>query len=52
MKNLLESVSIIGLTVIIQTAYSAEVTDTLTAEKLNNIKSAENDTISGLVKSY
>jgi hypothetical protein len=52
MKNLLEVVSIIGLTVIIQTAYLAEATDTLTAERLNNIKSAENYTIIGLVKSY
>jgi hypothetical protein len=49
MKNLLEIVSIIGLTVITQTAYSAEVTetfttgDTLTAEKINNIKNAVND---------
>jgi hypothetical protein len=49
MKNLLKIVSIIGLTVITQIAYSAEVTatfttgDTLTAEKLNNIKSAVND---------
>jgi hypothetical protein len=49
MKNLLKIVSIIGLTVITQTAYSAAVTDTfttgdtLTAEKLNNIKNAVND---------
>jgi len=49
MKNLLKIVSIIGLTVITQTAYSAAVTDTfttgdtLTAEKLNNIKDAVND---------
>jgi hypothetical protein len=49
MRNLLKIASIIGLTVITQTAYSAEVTDTfttgdtLTAEKLNNIKSAVND---------
>jgi hypothetical protein len=49
MKNLLKIVSIIGLTVITQTAYSAAVTDTfttgdtLTAEKLNNIKAAVND---------
>jgi hypothetical protein len=49
MKNLLKIVSIIGLTVITQTAYSAEITeifetgDTLTAEKINNIKSAVND---------
>jgi hypothetical protein len=49
MKNLLEIASIIGLTVITQIAYSAEVTDTfttgdtLTAEKLNSIKSAVND---------
>jgi hypothetical protein len=49
MKNLLKIASIIGLTVITQTAYSAEVTDTfttgdtLTAAKLNNIKSAVND---------
>jgi hypothetical protein len=49
MKNLLKIVSIIGLTVITQIAYSAAVTDTfttgdiLTAEKLNNIKSAVND---------
>jgi hypothetical protein len=49
MKNLLKVVSIIGLTVITQTAYSAKVTDTfatgdtLTAEKLNNIKAAVND---------
>jgi hypothetical protein len=58
MKNLLKVVSIIGLTVITQTAYSAKVTDTfttgdtLTAEKLNNIKSAVNDNdtrISGIV---
>jgi hypothetical protein len=52
MKNLLKIVSIIGLTAITQTAYSAAVTDTfetgdtLTAEKLNNIKDAvtDNDT--------
>jgi hypothetical protein len=49
MKNLLKIASIIGLTVITQTAYSAPVTDTfetgdtLTAEKLNNIKAAVND---------
>jgi hypothetical protein len=49
MKNLLKIVSIIGLSVITQTAYSAEVTDTfttgdtLTAAKINNIKSAVND---------
>jgi hypothetical protein len=49
MKNLLKIASIIGLTVITQTAYSAAVTDTfetgdtLTAAKLNNIKSAVND---------
>jgi hypothetical protein len=49
MNNLLKIVSIIGLTVITQTAYSAKVTDTfvtgniLTAEKLNNIKNAVND---------
>jgi hypothetical protein len=49
MKNLLKIVSIIGLTVITQPAYSAAVTDTfatgdtLTAKKLNNIKSAVND---------
>jgi hypothetical protein len=49
MKNLLKIASIIGLTVITQTAYSAAVTDTfetgdtLTAEKLNNIKDAVND---------
>jgi hypothetical protein len=49
MKNLLKIVSIIGLTVITQTAYSAAVTDTfttgdtLTAAKINNIKSAVND---------
>jgi hypothetical protein len=49
MKNLLKIVSIIGLTVITQTAYSAAVTDTfatgdiLTAEKINNIKDAVND---------
>jgi hypothetical protein len=49
MKNLLKIVSIIGLTVITQTAYSAAVTDSfntgdiLTAEKLNNIKDAVND---------
>jgi hypothetical protein len=49
MKNLLKIASIIGLTVITQTAYSAPVTDTfetgdtLTAEKLNNIKNAVND---------
>jgi hypothetical protein len=49
MKNLLKIVSIIGLTVITQTAYSAAVTDTfetgdtLTAEKLNSIKAAVND---------
>jgi hypothetical protein len=49
MKNLLKIVSIIGLTVITQIAYSAAVTDTfttgdtLTAEKLNNIKNAVND---------
>jgi hypothetical protein len=48
MNNLFKIVSIIGLTVITQTAYSAAVTDTfttgdtLTAEKLNNIKSAVN----------
>jgi hypothetical protein len=46
---LLKVVSIIGLTVITQTAYSAAVTDTfttgdtLTAAQLNNIKSAVND---------
>jgi len=49
MKNLLKIASIIGLSVITQTAYSAAVTDTfetgdtLTAEKLNNIKAAVND---------
>jgi hypothetical protein len=49
MKNLLKMVSIIGFTVIAQTAYSAAVTDTfetgdtLTAAQLNNIKSAVND---------
>jgi hypothetical protein len=49
MKNWLKIVSIIGLTVITQTAYSAAVTDdfetgdTLTAAKLNNIKDAVND---------
>jgi hypothetical protein len=49
MKNLLKIASIIGLTVITQTAYSAAVTDTfetgdtLTAEKLNSIKAAVND---------
>jgi len=49
MKNLLKIASIIGLTVITQTAYSAPVTDTfetgdtLTAEKLNSIKAAVND---------
>jgi hypothetical protein len=49
MKDLLKIVSIIGLIVITQTAYSAAVTDTfttgdtLTAEKLNNIKNAVND---------
>jgi hypothetical protein len=51
MKNLLKIVSIIGLTVITQIAYSApnDVTatfttgDTLTAEKLNNIKDVVND---------
>jgi hypothetical protein len=49
MKNLLKIVSIIALTVITQTAYSAAVTDTfatgdtLTAAQLNNIKSAVND---------
>jgi hypothetical protein len=49
MKNLLKIASIIGLTVITQTAYSGEVTatfttgDILTAEKLKNIKSAVND---------
>jgi hypothetical protein len=51
MKNLLKIVSIIGLTVITQIAYSAPngVTatfttgDTLTAEKLNNIKDVVND---------
>ncbi len=49
MKNLLKIVSIIGLTVITQPAYSAAVTDTfatgdtLTAAQLNNIKSAVND---------
>ena len=49
MKNLLKIVSIIGLTVITQTAYSAEVKDTfdpgdrLTAAKINNIKNAVND---------
>jgi hypothetical protein len=49
MKNLLKIASIIGLTVITQTAYSAPVTDTfetgdtLTAAQLNNIKSAVND---------
>jgi hypothetical protein len=49
MKNLLKIASIIRLTVITQTAYSAEVTDTFTtgdtlsAAKLNNIKSAVND---------
>jgi hypothetical protein len=49
MKNLLKIVSIIGLTVIIQTAYLAAVTDTfttgdtLTTAQLNNIKSAVND---------
>jgi hypothetical protein len=58
MKNLLKIVSIIALTVITQTAYSAAVTDTfttgdtLTAEKLNKIKDAVNDNdtrISGIV---
>jgi hypothetical protein len=58
MKNLLKIASIIGLTVITQTAYSAPVTDTfetgdtLTAEKLNKIKDAVNDNdtrISGIV---
>ena len=49
MKHWLKIVSIIGLTVITQTAYPAAVTDTfttgdtLTAEQLNNIKSAVND---------
>jgi hypothetical protein len=49
MKNLLKMVSIIGFTVIAQTAYSAAVTDTfetgdtLTAAQLNNIKRAVND---------
>jgi hypothetical protein len=49
MKNLLKIASIIGLTVITQTAYSAAVTDTfetgdtLTAAQLNNIKAAVND---------
>jgi hypothetical protein len=49
MKNLFKIWSIIGLTVITQTAYSGEVTatfttgDILTAEKLKNIKSAVND---------
>jgi hypothetical protein len=49
MKNLLKVVSIIGLTVITQTAYSAKVTDTfttgdtLTAAKINSIKNAVND---------
>jgi hypothetical protein len=49
MKNLFKIASIIGLTVITQTAYSGEVTatfttgDILTAEKLKNIKSAVND---------
>jgi hypothetical protein len=49
MKNLLKVVSIIALTIITQTAYSAavdetfETGDTLTAEKINNIKSAVND---------
>jgi hypothetical protein len=49
MKNLLKIASIIGLTVITQTAYSAPVTDTfetgdtLTAAQLNNIKDAVND---------
>jgi hypothetical protein len=49
MKNLFKIVSIIGLTVITQTAYSApvidtfETGDTLTAAQLNNIKDAVND---------
>jgi hypothetical protein len=53
MKNLLKIVSIIGLTVITQIAYSAPAPeavtatfttgDTLTAEKLNNIKDVVND---------
>ena len=49
MKHWLKIVSIIGLTVITQTAYPAAVTDTfttgdtLTAKQLNNIKSAVND---------
>jgi hypothetical protein len=60
MKNLLKIVSIIGLTVITQTAYSAPLAvedtfangDILTAEKLNKIKDAVNDNdtrISGIV---
>ncbi len=48
MKNLFKIASIIGLTVITQTAYSGEVTatfttaDIFTAEKLKNIKNAVN----------
>ena len=61
MNNWLKIVSIIGLTIITQTAYTAEITDTyntgdtLTATTLNTIKNAVNDNntrISGILKPF